>query len=415
MQPQQRPVPTPVRPTPRPVSTHATTGISKGLPAKGKISVNITTITPALRQKSVIATTDQTGKLLPFTCDGTILTLDQTTFGHLTAEIVEKLSVLGPAQAVEVISAWVISKAKQMAAAAAASGKNGTATGGQARPPARPPHVNGGQAVRPQVHGQARPPPAKISPASGSQPLRPAQPAQANGRPPPPASNTSTAPKPAPPPATTSTGPPKPAAPITTSSTTPAAGNPAPAPKPKVVGPAPPGAGLTKVISMIAEVANAKGDVNIVGPHASALLRYIRVVGVDIDLKVADRIWATGILPVLPPKKHGQGGKAVAHKPNPNPTGPTTNGNVARPPTTTAPVGSAPANAVGNAGLKRKMDSVTGPSSSGPATSMPPPATTNGVKPPGGPVSGTAAAPITVDGGSELKKTKLEGGVTEVK
>jgi hypothetical protein len=416
MQPQQRPVATPVRPTPRPVSTHATTGISKGLPAKGKISVNITTITPALRQKSVIATTDQTGKLLPFTCDGTILTLDQTTFGHLTAEIVEKLSVLGPAQAVEVISAWVISKAKQMAAAAAASGKNGTAAGNQARPPARPPHVNGGQAVRPQAHGQARPPPAKISPATGSQPLRPAQPAQANGRPPPAASSTpNPAAKAAPPPSTASSGPPKPPVPgtTTTPSTTPASTNPAPAPKPKVVGPAPPGAGLTKVISMIAEVANAKGDVNIVGPHASALLRYIRVVGVDIDLKVADRIWATGILPVLPPKKQGQGGKAVAHKPNPNPSGANANGNMARPPLASTPS----TGSVANVGVKRKMDSVTGPSSAtGPTTSMPPPATTNGVKPPGGPVVGSAASPITVDGGSELKKTKLEGGgVTEVK
>jgi hypothetical protein len=418
MQPQQRPVATPVRPTPRPVSTHATTGISKGLPAKGKISVNITTITPQLRQKSVIATTDQTGKLLPFTCDGTILTLDQTTFGHLTAEIVEKLSVLGPAQAVEVISAWVISKAKQMAAAAAASGK--TAGNSLGRPP-RPPHtanVNG-QAVRPQ-HGQARPPPPKISPGVNTQPLRPAPPAtQANGRPP--ATTPATAPpKPAPPATTSAAGTNpnvKPPVPTTSApSTTPA--NPAPAVKPKVVGPAPPGAGLTKVISMIAEVANAKGDVNIVGPHASALLRYIRVVGVDIDLKVADRIWATGILPVLPPKKQGQGAKAVGHKPNP-----TANG--ARPPPGTPAPSTATATTTANpavaGGLKRKMDSVTGPSSGtplAPPTSSVAP-TSNGTAPGQGgggvprPVVGSAAAPINVDGGSELKKTKLEG-VTEV-
>jgi len=407
MQPQQRPVATPVRPTPRPVSTHATTGISKGLPAKGKISVNITTITPQLRQKSVIATTDQTGKLLPFTCDGTILTLDQATFGHLTAEIVEKLSVLGPAQAVEVISAWVISKAKQMAAAAAASGK--TAGNSLGRPP-RPPHNPNanGQAVRPQ-HGQARPPPPKVPPGVNTQPLRPAPPAaQANGRPPAP---TSAAPPPKPTPTPTgapvnSNGNVKPPVPTTTPTTAPA--NPTPAPKPKVVGPAPPGAGLTKVISMIAEVANAKGDVNIVGPHASALLRYIRVVGVDIDLKVADRIWATGILPVLPPKKQGQGGKAVGQKPNP-----TANG--ARPPGVPASANPAVAG-----GLKRKMDSVTGPSSGAPLAA--PTSNGNGGVSPGAgggvasrPLAGSAAAPITVDGGSEVKKTKLEGGITEVK
>lgn len=96
---------------------------------------------------------------------------------------------------------------------------------------------------------------------------------------------------------------------------------PAPSAKPAVSGkplpgPAPPGANLTKVISMIAEVANARGDVNTVGPNASALLRYIRVVGVDIDLRVAERIWATGVVPPLPPKKTN-GAKPAVRPPAP--------------------------------------------------------------------------------------------------
>jgi len=65
------------------------------------------------------------------------------------------------------------------------------------------------------------------------------------------------------------------------------------------------------------------------------------------------------------------------------------------------------------------MDSVTGPSSGAPLAA--PTSNGNGVSPGGGggggarPLSGSAAAPITVDGGSEVKKTKLEGGPTEVK
>lgn len=62
---------------------------------------------------------------------------------------------------------------------------------------------------------------------------------------------------------------------------------------------------------MIAEVAQAKRDVNTVGPNATALLKYIRVVGVDIDLKVAERIWATGVVPPLPSRK-AQGGTTSA-------------------------------------------------------------------------------------------------------
>lgn len=57
---------------------------------------------------------------------------------------------------------------------------------------------------------------------------------------------------------------------------------------------------------MIATVAAANGDVKTVGQHAVALLRYIKMVGAAIDLKAAERIWATGIVP--PFTKGGAGG-----------------------------------------------------------------------------------------------------------
>lgn len=420
-QQQQRPMAMaqPVRPTPRPVNTQSTTGISKGLPAKGKISVIITPITAVLRQKSVIATTDQSGKPLPFTCDGTTLSLDQVTFGHLTADILEKLQVLGPAQAVEVISAWVINKNKQMAAANA--GKAGA--GGQVgRPPAVRPNGVAGQAVRPaqgqaqvQGPGQVRPPPPKVSPRPPPQPLKPAgaAPATASAAPtttttapgstPAPASASAasaatTAPKPAPASAGTAAASGTTPAQATTTGTAPTAAKPTPPVKPKITGPAPPGASLTKVISMIAEVANAKGDVNIVGPNASALLRYIRVVGVDIDLKVADRIWATGILPNLPPKKVGQ---QVNGKPVPKPA--------VRPPQPTPTAGAAAAAMAG--GVKRKLE--TSPAAAPtPITSQPVSVSSSAAAAPSAP-SGIAPNGNTnthgnVDGGSEMKKAKLE-------
>lgn len=51
------------------------------------------------------------------------------------------------------------------------------------------------------------------------------------------------------------------------------------------------------IITMIATVAAANGDVKTVGKHAVALLRYIKIVGAAIDLKAAERIWATGVIP----------------------------------------------------------------------------------------------------------------------
>ncbi|WRT65505.1 uncharacterized protein IL334_002448 [Kwoniella shivajii] len=247
---------------PAPVSANA-----KGiLQPKAKIVVVMQPITPAMRAKSVISTSDANGNPLPFVCDGTTLVLDQSTFGHLTTDILDKLTLLGAAGAVDVLSAWVINKNKQQAtkAAQAKSGvtptpanapKNGTIVNNNTTRPGVTPPATAGVA-------SARPIPAHSQPAT--KPVPPGQP---------------------------------PAKPVVNQPVKPAVGS-----KP-LPGPAPPGTSLTKVIGMIAAVANAKGDVNTVGPNASALLRYIRVVGVDIDLRVAERIWATGVVPPLPQKK----------------------------------------------------------------------------------------------------------------
>lgn len=247
--PMARPVPAG---TAQPQVVSANRGV---LQPKAKIVVSIQPVTPALRAKSVIDKTDSAGNPLPFVCDGTNLILDQTTFGHLTSDIVDKLQLLGAAGAVDVLSAWVVNKNKQQAQKAAAA----KAAGG-----AKP-----GMPVRPGAPG-TRPPPPK-----------PGTPGTATVRPP---------------------------------------AKPGTKPLP---GPAPPGANLTKVIGMIAEVANARGDVNTVGPNAGALLRYIRVVGVDIDLRVAERIWQTGVVPPLPPKKpmNGKSGQPGIRPPGARPPG----------------------------------------------------------------------------------------------
>ena len=248
-QPVQRVAP---RPAPVQARAHAArpngAPSSKGqLPPKTKVAVSIQTLTPAIRSKSVIDTTDAAGNLLPFACDGITLVLDPGTFGHLTSDIIDKLTLLGATAAVDVLSAWVMNRKKNQAARAAAQQAKSSPVGSK-------------PTVKPAANGHR--PPTSVSPASQPPALQPKE-----------------IKKPAP------------------------AGA-SPAPKPKALpGPAPPGASLTKVISMIAEVANAKGDVNTVGPNAGALLRYIRVVGVDIDLKVAEKIWATGEVPPLPIKK----------------------------------------------------------------------------------------------------------------
>lgn len=294
------------------------------LQAKGKIVVTVQPITPALRAKSVITTTDANGNPLPFVCDGTNLVLEQATFGHLTSDIIDKLTILGAAGAVDVISAWVINKNKLSSAKAQAGGAGVNAGAGNNAAKAG---AGAGTAGRPAaVRPQAVRPPSKIPPtsaAAGTQPggAVPAKAAIAPGA----ATANANAVRPVPPTTGSSAGP-TPAGSHTHASG-PGAGAGAVAPKPPAAtattkplpGAAPPGASLTKVISMIAEVANAKGDVNTVGPNASALLRYIRVVGVDIDLKVAERIWATGVVPPLPARKGAlpaQAGKAVGAKVN---------------------------------------------------------------------------------------------------
>ncbi|KAK8861391.1 hypothetical protein IAR55_002210 [Kwoniella newhampshirensis] len=279
--PMVRPIPqsTPAAPPapPAPVSANA-----KGiLQPKAKIVVVMQPITPAMRAKSVISTTDAAGNPLPFVCDGTTLVLDQQTFGHLTTDILDKLTLLGAAGAVDVLSAWVINKNKQQATKAAqAAQAKGTAPNGGIKNGVSAANGNVPRAVTNVPAGGLAPRP--LQPPKGV-PGAPGTPAQVK-----PATTPAPAPaaKPTTPAPNTTVGP---------------GGKPLP-------GPAPPGTSLTKVIGMIAAVANAKGDVNTVGPNASALLRYIRVVGVDIDLRVAERIWATGIVPPLPQKKAAPGG-----------------------------------------------------------------------------------------------------------
>ncbi|ORX36336.1 hypothetical protein BD324DRAFT_609010 [Kockovaella imperatae] len=259
----QRPVPRPAQPA-QPVQARAHAAkpngapSSKGqLPPKTKVAVSIQALTPAIRAKSVIDTTDAAGNLLPFACDGVTLVLDPGTFGHLTSDIIDKLTLLGATAAVDVLSAWVMNRKKNQAARAAAQQANKanlnasttTATTGKGALTAA--------AKTGTTPANGHRPGSTASSASSAAPLQPKE------------------------------GPKKVI----------------PGPTKPLPGPAPPGASLTKVISMIAEVANAKGDVNTVGPNAGALLRYIRVVGVDIDLKVAEKIWATGEVPPLPPKK----------------------------------------------------------------------------------------------------------------
>lgn len=256
-----RPTPIPPRPMQRAQAPTAVSANAKGLlQPKAKISVSIQTLTPAHRAKSVIATTDSSGNPLPFACDGTTLTLDQATFGHLTGDIIDKLTLLGAAGAVDVLSAWVINKNKNQAARAA---QQAAAAQASSKPTAA--SIKAGLTA-PRNGAIATP-----TAGSGGAAAKPI--------------------------------PKKPVAA-------------APGASGQKFGPAPPGASLTKVIGMIAEVANAKGDVNTVGPNAGALLRYIRVVGVDIDLRVAERIWATGVVPPLPAKKVGPAGGVAANKPN---------------------------------------------------------------------------------------------------
>ncbi|WWC87665.1 uncharacterized protein L201_002556 [Kwoniella dendrophila CBS 6074] len=356
---------------PAPVSANA-----KGiLQPKAKIVVVMQPITPLMRSKSVISTTDANGNPLPFVCDGTTLVLDQSTFGHLTTDILDKLTLLGAAGAVDVLSAWVINKNKQQATKAAQAktgtgnttsniaAKNGTTlnNGGIARPGMVANTSRSGTGVgsnRPAVQAVNKPGVGvgqNVKPNTG-------------------AANTANKPG-------------------VNNATT---GKPLP-------GPAPPGTSLTKVIGMIAAVANAKGDVNTVGPNATALLRYIRVVGVDIDLRVAERIWATGVVPPLPPKKglpqkpnttptpNGTAkppitASVVSGKPNPAPTAsvnPTPNNVVPKPLTTTAttapstaastgvPAATAPKPTVPTATPKPASITSTAPSNSAPAAVKP--------------------------------------------
>ncbi|ODN80770.1 hypothetical protein L202_02922 [Cryptococcus amylolentus CBS 6039] len=327
----------------QPISANA-----KGvLQPKAPIVVVMQPITPALRATSVISATDSSGQPLPFVCDGTTLVLDRDTFGYLTSGILASLTSLGAAGAVDVLSSWIVNKRNKRPTPASKPGPPTGAVGG--KPMGNP----AAGVVRPSngvVPGVARP---SLAP----QAAKPVAPPVGQQRPPP----------------TAGAAPSRPAqlptAPTSSS---------APAPKPggnppvKVTGPAPPGTSLTKVIGMIAAVANVKGDVNIVGPNASKLLKYIKVMGVHIDLRVANEIWMTGVIPPLPEKKKAggppgaPGAPGAAAKPGQGPPGPrpvqgqgVTPG--AKPPSNGAPAArptppeSLPAPGA-TAGVKRKLE-----------------------------------------------------------
>ncbi|WWC68838.1 uncharacterized protein I206_102773 [Kwoniella pini CBS 10737] len=382
-----RPIPRPIpiaQPAAPPAPPAPVSANAKGiLQPKAKIVVVMQPITPAMRAKSVISTTDANGNPLPFVCDGTTLVLDQSTFGHLTSDIMDKLTLLGAAGAVDVLSAWVINKNKQQATKAAQA-KTGTGAPGGVKNGTT---VNNTTTVRPGVISSTT--------ATTTSAVRPPVPPTA-----------STANKPVVATSAATAKPPVGAKPAVNSAT----GKPIP-------GPAPPGTSLTKVIGMIAAVANAKGDVNTVGPNASALLRYIRVVGVDIDLRVAERIWATGVVPPLPPKK-------VPPKPNTAGAG-TANGAVkpGTSPSTTVP---APRPVVGTTSASG-ANAASLPKSAVPNTSMPTPTSAATPKPvttataastipklSSAPSATPAPAPTSVDSGTTPAaaglKRKLEDG-----
>ncbi|WWC60084.1 uncharacterized protein I303_102648 [Kwoniella dejecticola CBS 10117] len=358
----QRTIPVAPRPIPRPVPVAQpaappappapVSANAKGiLQPKAKIVVVMQPITAAMRARSVISTTDANGNLLPFVCDGTTLVLDQSTFGHLTSDIMDKLTLLGAAGAVDVLSAWVINKNKQQATKAAQAKAGTGATAG----------VKNGMTAN--TTGSAKP--GVSSATSTSATTSAARPLAATP------TAAATANKPSAPAAATPGAPAKPvvgAKPAVNSAT----GKPIP-------GPAPPGTSLTKVIGMIAAVANAKGDVNTVGPNASALLRYIRVVGVDIDLRVAERIWATGVVPPLPqkkaPTKSNASGTNAAN-------GNATTAKAATPAHTTNP--SAKPGSASNAVSASKVPSPAGPTPS-------PASATSALKPPAPTVSAAPA------------------------
>jgi hypothetical protein len=297
---------------------------------KTKMPVVIRPLDAALRAKSIIDKVDANGVPLPFVCDGSSLILDQATFGHLTADITDKLFQLGVAAAVDVLANWVINK---KAAAARPTARPPGAPGTAVRPPAAA-GTSAAGAVRPPAAGAARPPAAGAAGAA-------------------------------------------------------AAG--------AKMGPAPPGANLTQVISMIAKVANAKGDVNTVGPHAAALLRYIRVVGVDIDLVQAQRIWQTGVVPPLPARRPATAangrpaapGAPGARPPAARPGAPAAAG--VRPPAAGAP-GAVRPPAAGQPGAVRPPAQAVRPPAPGAPGAVRPPA--NGVaRPPANGVPAVARPP----------------------
>lgn len=289
--PAVRPTPVAVRPAPRPPAAAAAPPPPKGpILTKERVAVSFNEITPALRAASLIQSLDNEGNPLPFVCTATDLILDRAAFGHLSSDITEKLHSLGAHTAVEVLISWINNKKKLVPARPAATATATAAAAGQSKvAPSAGTAGTAAASVRPapaRPNGaakQARPPATSKAAAAAQAKAAAAANAHANGKT---AGPTASA---------TSNGPGRP----------PAAASNAGAGAGKAAGSAsgpslPAGSTITQIISLIAAAAAQGRDIQTVGKHASALLRYIKMVGMKVDVKVAERVWTTGIVPPNP-------------------------------------------------------------------------------------------------------------------
>ena len=257
--------PPPPRPTP-PV-------VPKRVPAKGPVTIVIQALTPELRATSTHKTADEHGTPLPWACDGTTLSLDPGTFGYLDVGIKQQLSVLGADGAVAALTNWLTVKNKNAKEAAAAKANGVTKA-------APVPTTAAGVATAAAA--------ASVKPVNGTLPALKPKPAS------------SPSPAPASSPAATTSPSPAPVLkppPTNGSTIAPLAAKP----------------DLSSIISRILAVTNARGDIKSVGPHAPALLRYIRHTGINVDPRTAMRIWETGVLPAGVPRP-AQGVKRKAEE-----------------------------------------------------------------------------------------------------
>ena len=220
---------------------------------KAPVTVVIVTLTPEIRAQASHKAHDESGNAIPWACDGSTLFLDTSTFSNLDENIKKQLSVLGADGAVAALTNWLTVRNK---AAKNANGKTG---------------LNAADSTPNGVASAAKAQSTAIAAAKL-------------------ADNTAS-----------QSPPPAPNQPVVNGNASPAAGS-------VVKGETPTAANgartdLSHIISQILAVTNARGDIKTVGPHAPALLRYIRHIGIKIDKAVAMRVWESGILPPDVPTK----------------------------------------------------------------------------------------------------------------